>query len=302
MSAILQAGATLSDALARFASIMPAEYLDLVLAGESAGHVPEVFQILSRRGRQTLDHRARLFAIAAYPLLLFWVVGSLTTLIFTIVVPRFRDIAESFGVTMPAWLFGLSLLWRVIILLGFGFIVSVMVVALPTSLVARSQGLMDLGDTVKWWLPLSRRYEKYQATRLFAQSLEIQLRGGVAFRDALQLACQAKVNWGARKRLETMREEIEGGTALSAAAARCGLFPSRFVHLLAMGETVGNMLPALEEIASGSTDACDRMVTWTMLVAVPTAVVTAGLAIATIGISMFRMFIEIMTTISGNPA
>jgi len=302
MGAVLQRGGTLSDALMRHARMIPAEYLDLILAGESSGHLAEVFQVLSRRGRQTLDHRARLFATAAYPLLLFWLVGSVTMLVFTVVVPKFHEIAKSYGCTFSPWLGGLSILWRLVILLGFAFVGSILVIALPTSWLGRSQALTDFTDTIKWWLPVSHWYEKHQATKLFAQSLEIQLRGGVAFRDALQLACQAKVNQDAGKRLERMREDIERGLSLSAAAARCGLFPSTFVQLFAMGETGGNMLPALQEIASRSTDACDRMVTWTTLVVVPAAVVVAGLTVATIGISMFRMFADIMTIVSGSPA
>jgi len=104
-----------------------------------------------------------------------------------------------------------------------------------------------------------------------------------------------KANGAVRKKLELMRAEVERGEPLPVAAARSGLFPGRFIHLFEMGERGGNLLPVLDEITSSSIDACERVVNWISLVAIPTTVVAVGVAVAMLGISVFSFLTEIMS-------
>ncbi|HUW56908.1 MAG TPA: type II secretion system F family protein [Planctomycetota bacterium] len=299
ISAQMEGGMSLSSALVRHPRVMPDDYVDLVHAGESAGNLADVFQVLRRHDRRTFSHRSRLFAVATYPLVLFWLAGSAGYLVSSLVVPRFREIAAEFGTGFAFAPDPLLLIWRVLIPLVFALTVMIVILAIPSSTLVRREGALGIADTLKWWLPPSRRYERYAGIRLFAQSLAIQLRGGVPLREALRQACQVVVNGAVRSRLERMRAGVEEGKSLSSAAGRCGLFPARFIHLMEMGETGGNMLPALDEIASSSTDACERVVTWISLIAVPAAVVATGGTVAVLGIGVFRTLAAIMLHVMG---
>ena len=279
--------------------LMPADYLDLIHSGETAGRVADVFQVLKRHGRRAYGRRARLFALAAYPLFLFWMLGLTGLMFFTFLLPRFQEIAQSFGIPIPDALLRLPVLWQIAIPIVFALTLLMVMLAVPSSMALRREGDLGLIDSIKWWLPVSRQYEKHQGIKLFAQSLQIQLRGGVPFRDALRLACEVAVIAGVRKRLRRMEVAINRGESLSRAAAECRLFPARSVYLLAMGETSGNILPALEEMTSGSLDACDRIANWAVLVAVPVAVILAGAGVASLGGGMFKIFADLMNSLQG---
>lgn len=134
---------------------------------------------------------------------------------------------------------------------------------------------------------------------LFAQSLQINLSGGVPFKDGLRRSCQVTVNTYAGRRLEEMFARVSQGESLSQAAAECGLFRARFAALLAMGEKGGDLAPPLEEITASAVDGMERIMNWIFALTIPAVVILLGAIVATLSISFFGMLLSLLSALSG---
>ena len=296
---LLSQGAPLSVALTLRRKMVPDDYLDLIHSGESAGKLPDVFRVLSRHGAKRFTRRARLFVVAVYPFLLFWALGALSTFCLLVIVPRTGRIAHEFGLE-PAMLSYLAWsIWRVPIFFVLLLTLLLIFLAMPSPSSPRRERYAGFIDTIKWWMPFTRGCERYESIRLFAQALQIQLSGGVPFREALQRACQVQVNRRAGKRLEKMYHDVAGGAPLWMAADRSGIFPSRFVHLLKMGESPGGLAPVLDEIVSASDAACDRIVDGIVSIGVPVAVILLGFGVFVLAFSVFGELVSLMNVLWG---
>ncbi len=97
-----------------------------------------------------------------------------------------------------------------------------------------------------------------------------------------------------------INRSVDEGVPLSEAARATGMFPRRFVHLIAMGESGGDMPVVLEEVATICDEKCDQIVQWVSVVAVPVSIVAMGVIVAATGLQFFGIIRTLMNA-SGAP-
>jgi len=194
------------------------------------------------------------------------------------------------------------MLWSWSILAVLVVVTYLVLVAMPSPTGPRLQRARGVIDTIKWFLPFARGYERFEGIRLFAQALQIQLSGGAPIREALKGACSVPINGWAARKLQRLHADVETGVPLSSAAARTGLFPRRFVHLLAMSEAGGVAaagLPGLDEIVVSCDDACDRIVHWVTALVLPVIVLCLGVAVCALCLNVFLMLASLTYEVLG---
>lgn len=88
------------------------------------------------------------------------------------------------------------------------------------------------------------------ALAAFARRLADLLRSGLPLAPALDLLARQERNAELRRAVESVRDEVRGGSALSAAAAKSpGTFPPIFVSLIKAGEISGGLDVVVERLA-----------------------------------------------------
>jgi type II secretory pathway component PulF len=277
---------------------MPDEMAELIESGEASGRLTEVFRVLAQRGCRSHSRRMKILGLALYPFVLL--MGALTTGMFmaVIIAPKLKEIFLSFN-TEPPFLFYVGpRIWGISLLAAAAFLLYLLLVGTPSPNGARRSHGWGVVDAVKWWLPGARQVERYEGIRLFAQALAIELSGGVPLRTALRRAMEVRVHRGVGKRLEEMYRSVERGEPLSQAAGACGLFPRRFVHMLALGEQGGNLVPVLDEIVARSDDACDAVVTWISTGIIPGVVLSVGFGTFALTAGYFLCIVKLMSELA----
>ncbi len=283
-------GVPLSVALQRHRAL-PNDYLELIRSGEASGRLPEVFRVLGRRGGPRRQATTRSLGFAMYPLFLCTMLSGVGFLNFTLIYPKFREIFRSFEMPLP-WIVHLTpTIWQLAILTSLVLTALMVLLALPSRW---RRGGLSVFARIRWYLPFAHRRERYESIRLFAEALEVELSGGVALREALKRACGVAVSPRAGTRLGRLYAAVERGEPISTAARACGLFPGRFVRLLAMGEQGGDLRPVLQEIIRLCDDGAARAAEMLHAFAIPVIVLVLGIGVLAIALGIHLSLIQMI--------
>lgn len=242
-------GAPLSDALARFPRIFSRLYVNLVRAGEASGTLDDVLLRLTKHYEQLGDVRDKVTSALIYPVIV-GLVGIGTIVFFmTVMVPKFAQMFRDMRREMPVptkILIGVSDLavdfWWVPVLLG---------VAGLLVLRARLQTVAGRLAFDRWLLhlPILGPVITTWAFAQFARTLATLLENGVPVLAALQIVEDTMTNRVIAQELRQARTQVTDGTSLSRPLSKGKVFPPLLLDMLAVGETSGEVVPALINIA-----------------------------------------------------
>lgn len=99
-------------------------------------------------------------------------------------------------------------------------------------------------------LPLFSRLIRGHNTAQFARTLSILAASGVPVLEALDIASQVVTNRPMREAVKTAAAQVREGSTLSSALERTGYFPPMLLHLIASGESSGQLDNMLEKAAN----------------------------------------------------
>ncbi|MBB5609753.1 MULTISPECIES: type II secretion system F family protein [unclassified Janthinobacterium] len=245
----LREGKRFSAVLADQADLFPPLYIGIVRAAEGTSDLPRA---LSRYidYQQRIDLvRAKIVSAAIYPVILLLVGGGVSTFLITYVVPRFAEVYQGAGRSLP-WMSQLLLSWgqfasnHTAMLLG-GIAT---VIALGTLLVRRitaNGGAIRLVAKVPG---IGERVRIYELSRLYL-TLGMLSEGGITIVQAITTV-QDMVSPGMRSSLQAARLSIEAGLPLSTSFEVNDLTTPISLRMLRVGERTGDMGPMLSQSAA----------------------------------------------------
>jgi general secretion pathway protein F len=243
------AGHTLAQALARYPSVFPDIYRALVKAGEASGELGRVMLRLAdyTESRQVLRQKVGLAFV--YPAIVTLVALLVVTGLLMYVVPQVVGVFQQSHQTLPLLtrgLIGLSALlqatWGYALIALIGAVFGV-VVLLRREAVRYQWHLRLLR------LPLAGRLVRGVNTARMASTLAILAGSGVPLLTSLQAACGVVNNLPMRRAVEEAAKKVREGVSLSRALAASGFFPPILIHLIASGESSGQLDAMLQRAA-----------------------------------------------------
>ena len=99
-------------------------------------------------------------------------------------------------------------------------------------------------------LPLFKKLIRGFNTAQFARTLSILAASGVPVLEALDIGAQVITNRPMRKAVNNAALQVREGSTLSGALERTGYFPPMLLHLIASGESSGQLDSMLEKAAA----------------------------------------------------
>jgi type IV pilus assembly protein PilC len=265
----------------------PVVYTTSLLAGERSGNLEEVLQRYLDFQRVSLTFRKKLTASLIYPAVLVVMVVGLFIFLITFVVPRFAELYEQLGTTLPA-------ITTFLLNLGtnaqkYGIYAAV-VLALAIYLLYRwmkTDSGATLVDKVRISLPLiGPVWLKYQVG-LFARTLSTLLKGGLPLVPSLETAARAidskQISNAVFAGVETVRE----GKGLSASLEETRIFPELAVEMIEVGESTGALPQMLNSVAEFFEEDVQTNLTAAMSLIEPIILIVMGVVVVTILISLY---------------
>ena len=241
MAINLQAGASLSQAVAVHASAFPRYFVSMIRSAELTGRLDEVLDQLAKYMDRDLETRRKVKSATTYPAVI-GVMSIVTVAVLSgFVLPRFKTFFDSFDAELPLptrMLVGFTNFmsaWGKQITLGF-----VVVVAALFFWTKTERGRL-VRDRFFLRIPKVGQLIRIAIVERFCRILAVMVRAGVPLPDALLVAGETTGNRVYRKGLENIRSEMMRGAGLAGPLAASELFPAAARQMIRVGESTGTL-------------------------------------------------------------
>jgi general secretion pathway protein F len=243
-------GHALADGLADFPAVFPEIYRATVAAGEQSGHLDTVLERLSDYTESREQLRSRTLNAMLYPVLLFGVCISIVFMLLTFVVPKIVKQFENSKAELPVLtqaLIGISDFVR-----DWGLLVLVGIVLLSVLFVRR---LRDPGARRNFHafvlrVPLVGKVVRGSNTARFARTFSTLTSSAVPVLDAMRIAGEVVTNLPMRDAVDVAATRVREGAPIGKSLGASKIFPPMMIHLIASGETSGDLETMLDRAAT----------------------------------------------------
>ncbi len=245
----VEAGQSLSSALARFPKVFPPLMVNMCRAGEVGGFLDGVLLQIAANYEAEVKLRGKIKSAMTYPTVVFCIaiVAVIGMLLF--IVPVFAHMFDQLGGTLPAPT-RILVAMSTVVKFGFPFIiVGIIVFVVVWGRVKHKEAVRAVVDPVKLKLPVFGKLFQKVALSRFSRNLGTMLQSGVPILQSLDIVSATTANIVLERALHDVQESVRRGESLAGPLAQHWVFPPMVVQMLAVGEDTGAMDTMLEKIA-----------------------------------------------------
>lgn len=269
-------GQSLAGSLAQYPRSFNHMYRSTVASGEQSGHLDSVLENLADYQERQFESRRDVEMAMLYPVLLTLLAFGIVGALMIYVVPDMVGVIENMGQELPLstrvlmalseaaqaywWLFGLLVIAAVV---GGRWLL-----AQPDIRLA--------WDRQKLRLPLLSRISRASNAARYANTLSILTSSGVPLVEAMNIAAEVVSNAWLRRRLGDATQRVSEGTSLRVALEGVGHFPPMLLHMVASGESSGELDAMLDKVARYQQAEVERIVTTLVRLFEPLMLVAMG--------------------------
>lgn len=239
-------GHNLADSLSEFPSVFPELYQAMVAAGEQSGYLDLVLDRLADYTENRQYIRQKTMLALFYPTLLTIMALLIVIGLLTYVVPQVVQVFHHLNQTLPGLTRGLIALSQFLQQWGFWLLGGFIAFILGIRYLLRFEHFLIAYHRLRLQLPFLARLERSNQVARFTRTLSILLESGVPLLEALHIAAQVLSNRLFRQAVTQATHQVREGSSLHHALGQTGLFPPMILHLIASGETSGQIEKMLE--------------------------------------------------------
>ncbi len=283
----LQAGVSISGALARHPDVFSDFYVNMVKVGEETGKLNQVFlhlaEYLDRQYSLTSKTRNALI----YPLFVIITFFVVMTLMFVVVIPKLSTIILDSGQDVPFYtkiIIGVSDLF-----VNYGFIALIFLVFLGVwmwRLSTTDKGKVYL-DNARLSIPaVGDLYRKLYLSRI-ADNMDTMLSSGVPILRVIEITSKVVGSHVYRTLLEDVSDKIKAGLSISASFEKHSEhIPGIMVQMIKVGEETGSLGSILKTLAEFYKREVDGAIDTLVGLIEPVMIVVLGLGVGILLVSV----------------
>ncbi len=269
-------GRTLAEGLGAFPKVFPEIYRATVSAGEQSGHLDAVLERMAdyTENRQVLQQKIRNAMI--YPVLLTVICLGIVGVLLGYVVPEVVRVFEAGQRELP-------ILTRLLIgasdfLRAWWWLLAIVVAAAVWAFRRwlREPASRRRFDLMKLGLPIVGRITRGNNAARFARTFSILTASAVPVLEALRIAGEVVTNSPMRQAVQDAAVRVREGAPIARSLAASKLFPPMLVHLIASGETSGQLESMLERAADNQERELDGVVNTAVGILGPVMILVMG--------------------------
>jgi general secretion pathway protein F len=232
-----------------------------------------------------------------YPFVLIGVAIAVVTALMVFVVPEMVGIFAQTKTDLPP--LTVALIATSDFLTNHGWILGLAIVALViiTRRLLKNPNYKKLSDAGLLRIPGIRRVLIGMDTARFSSTLSILMASGVPLLDALRIAGAVMNNLVLRAASKEVAGKVQEGSSLNRALSQEAFFPPMMVHMVASGETSGELETMLERSASNQERELEATLGTVMGLFEPIMVVVMGGLVLTIVMAILLPIFDLNTMV-----
>ncbi|MDQ2933355.1 MAG: type II secretion system F family protein [bacterium] len=246
----LQAGSSISNALAKHPRVFGDFYVSMVKAGEESGKLDETFQYLADYLDRTYELTSKVRGALIYPAFVLMTFLTVMILMFTMVIPKISGILVDSGAEIPIYTTIILNISSFLVSYGFIILGALIIVGFFTVRYIRTPSGSAAFDSLKLSLPLfSGLYKKLYLSRL-ADNMATMLVSGIPMIRSLELTSNVINNNIYKNIMTETLESVKAGKTLSESFSnRPNEVPGIMVQMMRVGEETGELGSILKTVA-----------------------------------------------------
>ena len=302
----VEAGSTLSDAMAKHPKAFDRLYSKMVNAGEIGGVIDIILQRLANFMEKAQRLRAKIKGAMIYPVLVIIIAVVIVTGIMYFVIPKFQDIFNDFEVELPGltlWLIDASA-WVAGTMPDQAVPGWVIVICSPFLLFALLKLIRKTNfgrASIDWILlkvPVLGSLIEKTAVARFSRTLGTLISAGVPILEAINITRETSSNWVFERALTRVHDSIREGESFAEPLRESKVCDSLVVNMIDVGEETGDLDIMLIKIADNYDEEVDVAVQALLSLLEPLLVVVLGGVVGTIVLALFLPLVSMIESVS----
>ncbi len=275
----VDAGAKLSNTLAKRPKIFPNFYISVIRSGETSGKLDEVLEYLADEIEKDYDMMHKIKGAMIYPAFILTGLITVGIIMMIYVVPQLTGILTETGAELPLStriLIGtsgfLKNYWWIILVILISFIIG------TRFYISKPQGRKQF-DFLKLHLPIfGKLFRRIYLVR-FARSMNTLIIGGVTITSGLKVSANVVGNVIYKDLINQTIKAVEDGSSISSVFITSKVIPKMVSQMLSIGEKTGKLDVILGSLINFYTREIDNTVANLMTLMEPIIMVIMGLAV-----------------------
>ncbi len=245
----IQAGRSLSDALAEYPRIFSQIYCASVAAGEASGKLDLILDSLAVMLERDLELKRQIKAAVRYPIFVVTAIALAFVVLITFVIPRFTQFYASAGAELPAPT--RALIWTNQFVTHYWFLIlaGIAVLIITMKKIYASTGGRLYFDTRLLRTPIFGDLIVKGNIARFAYLFQLLLKSGIPIVKSLDLLAETVRNSRLTREIKTLSDSFKEGRELSGLTDKIKFFPEMALQMIAIGLESGSLENMLAEVA-----------------------------------------------------
>jgi type IV pilus assembly protein PilC len=294
----VEAGLSLSDALARHPKVFNPLFVAMTQAGETGGVLEDSLMRVADQLEKDASLRRQIKAAMVYPtLVVIFAVGIMMALV-AFLVPVFESVFKQFGGELPsitklsvAMSHAVTGYWWLMFLSAGGL--GVAFVKWKKSSWGRKQW-----DLFRLRVPMKIGTIVQQvAVARWSRTLASLTAAGVPLLLALEITGKTGGNWAIEEAMDGVISSVKRGGTIAAPLAQATVFPAMVTHMVGVGEETGALDTMLDKIADFYEDQVAASVKALTSILEPVMIILIGGIVGFIVVSMYLPLFNVYNSI-----
>ncbi|MEO5534687.1 MAG: type II secretion system F family protein [Pseudolysinimonas sp.] len=244
----VEAGSSLSEALARYGRIFPPIMMHLVRAGETGGFLEGSLESIATTFEADVKLRQTIKSALTYPVvvLILALVSVVGMLVF--IVPIFKKMFSDLGSELPLPTQILVVISENMLWIAPLLIVSIIVFAWWWSRHKYDENVRAKVDPLRLKLPVFGNLFRKVAIARFSRNFATMTHAGVPILQTLAIVGETSGNYVIERALRKVQDSVRSGRSISGPLSEEPVFPSMVVQMISVGEDAGSLETMLNKI------------------------------------------------------
>jgi type IV pilus assembly protein PilC len=291
----VSAGTTLSDSMAKHEGSFDPLYTSIVRAGEAGGVLDRILERLAQFREKAAEIRGKVVGAMIYPAVVALVATGVVSAVIVWVIPKFKDIFESFDAELPRItqiLLTVSDFAVTRWYLVFG--VPALLVLLHLYLMRRRGGYRFTMHRLVLKIPVMGDVLKRSLIAAFARTFGTLIEAGVPHLDALSIVRDTTSNEVLVEAVEDVRKTVREGEGIARPMGESGVFDDLVVNMVDVGEATGELDRMLLRVADAYESSVDRRIEALFKLIEPLLLIAMAVVVGFIVVALFMPLMSIM--------
>jgi len=285
----IEMGTPLSQAFALSPQVFNQFFVSMVKSGEATGKVADSLFYLADHLEEEYNFNQKVFGAMIYPIFILFALVAAFFLAIFFIVPKLRDILESFSGNLP-WatklIIGLSDFIKAGGWIGFLFVLGA-IAALPVILKKNKEAKI-LYDTLILKAPVLGVFLKKVYLVRFIENLSVLISAGLPINQALNITHDIVGNTVYQKIIGEISERVAKGEKISAVVfEKPNQIPPFVSQMISTGEETGKLDETLMDAVRFYRQEIERTTANLTTIIEPVLILVIGVAIAIFAVSIF---------------